>query len=368
MFKLVFGYNKNVIYYERRGAADSRRNTVMMKKVFLSAVLVFTIILCASCGGAGYGGAEDEDQSRSGAEQREKSETDGGRESFFETEDNLTAPEDIEDAQAEVTESGTKGLSGTWTGYAPLPAITFDVNDPGNSRGLSTEKRMYSYGVPKDEQPNIQSINNQKFFSSCGYKAFAYDDKTKEKAVYLTFDCGYENGNTYKILDVLEEKSVPAAFFCTIHHIESEPRLIARIILGGNIVGNHSAYHPDFSEIDRERMAREILTVENCLREKFGYSSEFFRFPKGNYSECSLELVDSMGLSSVFWSSAYVDWNADEIKGADYAFKNVTSRLHPGAVILLHSVSADNAAAMGDIIDYARSKGYVFRSLNDYGK
>ncbi len=280
-----------------------------------------------------------------------------------------TQTEAAQPVQAEATQADTtKSLLGTWTGLPPLPAISFTVNDPDNTRCLSTEKKMHSYGVPKNSQPNIQSVTNQQYFDACGYSAVAYDNKTKEKVLYLTFDCGYENGNTFKILDVLEAKKVPAAFFCTIHHIESQPGLIARIINGGNIVGNHSAYHPDFSEIDRERMAREILLCENHLRENFGYSSKYFRFPQGNYSESSLELVDSMGLTSVFWSSAYVDWNAEDIKGADYAFGYVTSRLHPGAIILLHSVSQDNAGAMADIIDYARANGYTFRSLDDYGK
>lgn len=243
--------------------------------------------------------------------------------------------------------------------------MTFSVIDPENSRGLSTEKKEHSYGVAKNGEPHDISKTAQKYFESTGYKAVCYDTKSTEKVLYLTFDCGWENGCTQKVLDTLKEKKVPAAFFCTLDHIKSSPDLISRMIKDGHIVGNHSAKHPDFSEISRQRMADEILECENYLRENFGYSSKFFRFPKGSYTENALNLVDSMGMTSVFWSCAYADWDVNDTKGGQYAFDTVTARLHPGAIILLHSVSPDNAEALGNIIDYARNNGYVFKSLND---
>ena len=110
-------------------------------------------------------------------------------------------------------------------------------------------------------------------------------------------------------------------------------------------------------------MAEEIEELDNYLRENFGYSSSYFRFPEGVCSENALELVQSIGYTSVFWSSAYADWDTSSPKGKQYAFDTVTSRLHNGCVLLLHAVSQDNAAALGDIIDYARAQGYEFKSL-----
>ena len=243
--------------------------------------------------------------------------------------------------------------------------MSFSVIDPENSRGLSTEKKEHSYGVAKNGEPHDISKTAQKYFESTGYKAVCYDTKSTEKVLYLTFDCGWENGCTQKVLDTLKAKKVPAAFFCTLDHIKSSPDLISRMINEGHIVGNHSAKHSDFSEISRQRMADEILECENYLRKNFGYSGKFFRFPKGSYTENALDLVDSMGMTSVFWSCAYADWDVNATKGGQYAFDTVTARLHPGAIILLHSVSPDNAEALGNIIDYARSNGYVFKSLDD---
>ncbi len=234
---------------------------------------------------------------------------------------------------------------------------------------FSKEKKSHSYGVAKDGKPHEISVTAQKYFEDNSFNAFCLDTVSKDKVLYLTFDCGYENGYTSKILDVLKEKNVPAAFFCTLNEVKDNKVLINRMISEGHIVGNHSVTHPSFAEISREQMKTEIQGFEDYLKENFnGYCEPYFRFPKGEYTDEALNLVGSLGYSSVFWSLSYADWDTNAQKGADYAYDKVISRLHPGAVILLHSVSSDNALAMAKIIDKARSEGYEFRSLRDFGK
>ena len=280
-----------------------------------------------------------------------------------------TAAEAVTETTVPVVRAeATTGSRGTYTGLFALPHMHYTASDPENKRGLSTARIDHSFGVSTGGKPHEISVNSQAGFDKSGASAITYDNKTAEKVLYLTFDCGYENGNTSKILDVLQAKKVPAAFFCTLYHIRQEPQLIARMIRDGHIVGNHSDSHPDFSAISRTQMAEELEAVENVLREQFGYSSAYFRFPEGAYSECALDLVGSLGYTSVFWSCSYPDWDVSDTKGAQYALETVTARLHPGAILLLHAVSPDNAAAMADIIDTARSMGYTFRSLDEYGK
>lgn len=251
--------------------------------------------------------------------------------------------------------------TGTYTGYAPLPAVSFTVLDPDNSRGLATAATGYGFGLGKDGSQPAQSLRNQAAFDK--YNALAIDTKSAGKVLHLTFDCGYENGYTGKILDTLKAKNVPAAFFCALPFIKQQPELVTRMIKEGHIVGNHSDTHPVFPNISRTQMAKEIQDCDNYLRLKFGYSAPYFRFPTGSYSESALDLVQSVGFRSVFWSVAYTDWDPANQKGTQFAFDTVTARLHPGAVILLHAVSADNTAALGDIIDWARRQGYQFVSL-----
>ena len=254
----------------------------------------------------------------------------------------------------------------TYTGYPALEPVTLTCADPENSRGLSTAKISHSYGVAKDGKPHQISVDSEKFFESKNFKAVTYDTKSQSKVLYLTFDCGYDNGYTEKILDTLKEKKVKAAFFCTADELKSAPEVIARMIKEGHIVGNHSVTHPSFPTLTRLQMANEIKGMDDYLRTYFGYSAPFFRFPMGEYSDSALDAVGSLGYTSVFWSVAYSDWDLKKQKGEEFAFSTVMSRLHPGAVILLHAVSPDNAAALGRIIDSAREQGYTFKSLYDY--
>lgn len=286
-----------------------------------------------------------------------------------------TGETDIRDTQADMSntdikESDTKAdeesSENTLTGLKSLPTVEFTVTDPDNLRGLSTTKIAHSYGVAKNETANEISVSSQKHFDDGGFKALTLDNKSNEKVLYLTFDVGYDNGYTGMILDTLKEKNVPAAFFCTVAEMKSDPESITRMINEGHIVGNHTDTHPSMDELSRTEMMNEIKAFDDYIRTNFGYTSPYFRFPKGEYSDCALDLVGSLGYTSVFWSLAYADWDTSNQKGASYAHDTVISRIHPGAVILLHAVSSDNAQALGDIIDTARSMGYEFRSLDDY--
>ncbi|MBR2418999.1 MAG: polysaccharide deacetylase family protein [Clostridia bacterium] len=272
----------------------------------------------------------------------------------------------IENSSDEALQLIFKGEAGgnTPTGLVPLPEISFKATE--NTKGLSEKKLSHSHGPSVGGKVHFTVEEFQKTFEK--YGGFTFDSKSEEKVVYLTFDCGYEyEGLTGKILDTLKGKKVPAAFFCTLDYLESEPEFVARMINEGHIVGNHSASHPSFAEISREKMAKELETFENYLRSNFGYASRFFRFPAGEYTESALQLVQSLDFVSVFWSAAYDDWDTAKVRGKDYATEKVMSRLHDGAVILLHAVSKDNADALGEIIDKIRGEGYEFRALTEYG-
>lgn len=339
-----------------------------MKK-FIGLIMVAVLVVSfTACGNT------DDSKHSSLAEtatETERPATENGKESTTEvTGDMSTEPSEEAPAPSpmdteQITLKGTygkrTGTDKTYTGLEPLPEIKLSVVDPDNLRGLNTDTVNHSFGVSKNEVPHDISVNNQKIYEQYGGICL---DTSGERCIYLTFDCGYENGYTEKILDTLKEKKVSAAFFITMDYAKSAPQMVARMINEGHIVGNHSTTHANFSKISRIKMAEEIETLDNYLRVHFGYSSPFFRFPEGSYSESALDLVENCGYKSIFWSSAYADWDATAIKGGQYACDTVTSRLHPGCVLLLHAVSPDNADAMGDIIDYAHSNGYVFKPLS----
>lgn len=330
-------------------------------KSFIAILLIISLMspLLCGCGKNNLDGTTSFSSEAETSEATEKQATTEESESQSESAPNPEPMDKIKNTAKAIYGKST-GTDKTYTGLEPLPTVNLPVVDPDNLKGLSTETHNHSYGVSKDGVPHEISVNNQKLYEKYGATCL---DTSGEKVIYLTFDCGYENGCTEKILDTLKEKKVPAAFFVTLPNVKDNPEIIARMINDGHIVGNHSDTHPNFSKINRTQMAKEIENLDNYLREHFGYSSTYFRFPEGACSENALELVQSVGFTSVFWSSAYADWDTSNPRGKQYAFDTVTSRLHPGCILLLHAVSQDNADALGDIIDYAREQGYEFKSL-----
>ena len=106
-----------------------------------------------------------------------------------------------------------------------------------------------------------------------------YADLSGEKVIYLTFDAGYENGNTPSILDALKKHQVPAAFFVVGNYLETSPDLVKRMISEGHIVANHTYHHPDMSKIsDRESFAKELSSLEALYTEITGETMRKYYF------------------------------------------------------------------------------------------
>ena len=195
----------------------------------------------------------------------------------------------------------------------------------------------------------------------------AYLGDTTEKIIYLTFEAGYENGHTGKILDVLKNHDVPAAFFLVGNYIQQNPDLVRRMADEGHIVGNHTMHHYDMSKIsDKAAFQKELTDLEALYQETTGKEMpKFYRPPQGIYSESNLKMAQELGYKTVFWSLAYVDWQNDKQPSAEYAFSKLLPRTHNGAVVLLHSTSATNAAILDQLLTKWEAMGYKFASIED---
>ena len=188
-----------------------------------------------------------------------------------------------------------------------------------------------------------------------------------QKLIYLTFDAGYENGNTAAILDALKKHNAPAAFFVVGNFVESEPELIRRMVEEGHVVGNHTNTHPDMSQIStKESFAGELTALEEKVQAVTGSPMEkYYRPPRGVYSEDNLRMASEMGYTTLFWSLAYVDWYVDDQPTAEEAFSKLLPRIHPGAVVLLHTTSSTNAAILDELLTRWEEMGYAFASIRD---
>ncbi len=186
---------------------------------------------------------------------------------------------------------------------------------------------------------------------------------TEEKVLYLTFDQGYENGYTGKILDTLKEKQVPATFFLTYDYCKEAPDLCRRMVAEGHTLGNHSQKHKSFPTLSVSEANADIDFMHQYVKDTFGYDMKVFRFPMGEYSERMLAVVRDYGYKSIFWSYAYKDWVPEAQPDKAESLEKLKKNLHPGAIFLLHSVSSTNTAILGDFIDYALSQGYTFQTM-----
>ncbi|MCD9025346.1 delta-lactam-biosynthetic de-N-acetylase [Cohnella silvisoli] len=235
--------------------------------------------------------------------------------------------------------------------------VTIPVSAHGN--------QPFHFGFKKSKEGKLPSIAEEGFMDTLQKHEAIFLGNTDKKELYLTFDNGYENGYTARILDVLKEKKVPAAFFVTGHFVQDQPELLKRMAAENHLIGNHSWSHPDMTQVSATQIKEELDKVSQEVSKLTGRQGmRFVRPPRGIFSNRMLDVCRELGYTNVFWSIAYKDWDIKQQKGGSYAYGNVMGQLHPGAVILLHSVSSDNAEALGKIIDDARQKGYEFYSLD----
>lgn len=230
---------------------------------------------------------------------------------------------------------------------------------------IAVSDHPYHFGFKKSKNGQLPSINEEGFKSIVDRHGAVFLGDTSKKELYLTFDNGYENGYTASILDTLLTRKVPAIFFVTGHYVKDQPELLKRMAAEGHLIGNHSWSHPDMTTIPNGKVKEELTKVQDAVAQVAGQKEmRYLRPPRGIFSDRTLAVSKELGYTNVFWSVAYRDWDTKVQRGWKYAYDSVMAQMHPGAVILLHSVSKDNADALGAIIDEARKQGYEFKTLD----
>ena len=195
-----------------------------------------------------------------------------------------------------------------------------------------------------------------------------YVGDTNKKEIYITFDAGFENGNTERILDALKKHGVKATFFLVGNYFETQPKLVKRMAEEGHTIGNHTYSHPDMSKIgDIQSFQTELQKNEALYRDILGSEMpKLYRPPQGKFCEENLKMAQQLGYSTVFWSLAYVDWYTDDQPTPEQAFSKLLPRIHPGAVVLLHSTSSTNAEILDELLTKWEETGYSFGDLEAY--
>ena len=202
--------------------------------------------------------------------------------------------------------------------------------------------------------------------------------QTTEKVAFLTFDDGPSPDVTPKILDILDEENVKATFFVIGEKVEKHPEIVKDAYYRGHYLANHTYHHNNaLLYRNEESFQKELGLTEEAIRKAIGqesYTSHLFRFPNGYQTHIYesekhklLPLLTQKGF-------AYIDWNAlnnDSIQKytAYELLQNLkkTCRNKNVLVILMHDTKdvSDSSTCLAASIQYLKSQGYVFRSLEE---
>ncbi len=220
------------------------------------------------------------------------------------------------------------------------------------------------------KQPEIDAVYQYTEDYDCYYVDKRYCDTSEEKVLYLTFDVGYENGNTAKILNILKDEGVKGSFFVLSHLVMDNTDLVLRMANEGHIVCNHTSKHKNMTKIHSfEEFAEEILRLDRIYREKTGKEmAKIYRPPEGRISEENLKFLEKMGYKTVLWSFAYADWDDKKQPSPESAIEKIMSNTHNGAIFLFHPTSETNAKILGQCIQQWKSEGYRFATLDELKK
>ena len=136
----------------------------------------------------------------------------------------------------------------------------------------------------------------------------------------------------------------------------------------GQIVGKHTYHHPDMSTIStKDAFEKELIDVEKQYQKITGKEmTKFYRPPQGKFNETNLQMAKDLGYHTFFWSLAYVDWDQTNQPSKEEAFEKLLSRVHPGAIVLLHSTSETNAKILDELLTKWENMGYHFAPLTQF--
>lgn len=314
-----------------------------MKKAVATMLLIIAGIL-AGCGGRGDGMNEDREL-QAGQESQSLSETGNV---------DVSAP-DVESEEDSSGEAGANNITSQAESIPEKPEPFVDKLTP----------EALGWGLSFGES-GTQPVGNVSPEELKQYDAY-FMGSEDEKVIYLTFDCGYENGNTEPILDALKKHNAPATFFVVGHYLETEPDLVKRMVEDGHAVGSHTYHHPDVNTLpDLPAFQKEMDDVSELFTQITDEKlSMYYRPPEGKCGITNLEMAQELGYSTILWSLAYVDWDAEHQPSHKDALEKLTARIHPGAVVLLHNTSKTNGEILDELLTAWEDMGYSFMPLSN---
>ncbi len=185
--------------------------------------------------------------------------------------------------------------------------------------------------------------------------------KTDNNGYYLTPDCGLTPGQLEETLDIARADKVHMTIFLMGVMIDKWPdesrALLKRAIDEGHELALHSYSHRNFRDISSEEVVDEVVRNWALIDWALGYHYpvRFIRFPYGARNPGLLQQMGEMGIRSVFWDIDSMGWR--DFATAPIVITQVTSKMRPGAVVVLHCSAVSDRAAIPSYVDQLRQQG-----------
>jgi peptidoglycan/xylan/chitin deacetylase (PgdA/CDA1 family) len=184
--------------------------------------------------------------------------------------------------------------------------------------------------------------------------------------VSLTFDDGPDPASTPRLLEVLEQHQVKAAFFLIGRHAERHRALVQAIAAKGHLVGNHTYRHAWWTNfLWGDRLDREIQRAQQVVKDILGTAPRFFRSPMGLTNPHLFGALKRIGLRFVGWDLR----GLDQRSGASApVIRRIANRCRDGSIILLHDGGANPQVLVDivrSIIPALRNQGFTFVRLDE---
>lgn len=194
------------------------------------------------------------------------------------------------------------------------------------------------------------------------YKNVIVNGDTDVKSVALTFDDAPDENNTYKLLDILKEHNVKAAFFMIGGTMEDDNVTVVKLTYDqGHLVLNHSFNHSRMTNLDSSGMDSQLTRAAQRIESITGQYPMLFRPPYGSINAAVVDTINEHDMTTVLWSLDSLDWT---LKDPEAVIQNVTTNIRNGDILLMHR-NRVSVAALPKIIEILKEKGYAFVKLDD---
>lgn len=183
----------------------------------------------------------------------------------------------------------------------------------------------------------------------------------------MTFDGGSGAQGARSILATLKSDGVPATFFLTGQFAKANPDVVAAIVSGHYVVGNHTMTHPHLTQLSSAAVTTQVSDAGRQLTATAGVNPRpWFRFPFGEYDDRTLAVVNALGYAGIGWTIDSRGWLGTSDGTVDDVVRHVLSLVEPGAIVLMHlGANPDDgttfdADALPRVIAGIKAKGYAF--------